>query len=173
MAIRTFWLIFLKVLGLWVLLLAITTAANLLPFIFSTILNPGHESLAEMLIQLFGQVFCLGLVIYLFLFRTDVLIKHLQLEQHFFEDTIDLNISLNTILRIGLIVVGGILFINTFPKLVGSLMQQFQNDTIFRENSKSPKLLSDVVLVLIAYIIASQSKHIAAFIEKYSQKDDK
>ncbi len=159
MSIRTFWLIFLKILGLR--LIANCLQAIALMQVYATAeYNEGNVGEA-ILIVLFGLSAYMVVMLTL-IFKTNWVINTLGLDKNFAEDRIDLNISSNTVLRMATIVLGGLMIIEIFPALFDDFIGIF-NGSIFRDNSEFRFNLTQTILGLVLMIL---NKPITEFITK-------
>lgn len=157
MQIRTFWTLLLKLLGLWFLL----SCAYILPQFFSLFYYAdGSFDLTEWLVP-FGIIAATTVIIYsivrLFLFKTAWLINTLKLDKSFPEERLDLNIKSAVVLRIAVIIVGGLIFVDTLPVLCQELFQFFQQKMILREYPETGWLIFNFVKILVGYLLMTNS----------------
>lgn len=172
MQIRTFWTLLLKLLGLWFLL----SCAYILPQFFSLFYYvDGSFDLTEWLVP-FGIIVATAVILYLivrlFLFKTDWLIDTLKLDKNFTEERLDLNIKSTTVLRIAVIIVGGLIFVDTIPILCQQLFQFFNQKMILREYPETGWILFNFIKALIGYLLMTNSHLVLKYILKNAAEQD-
>lgn len=171
MTIRSFWNIFLKILGFWLITEMFSTGYSFLTaisFMFDAY-DGGSRIMSLIFTLIIMMIYLLGL--YLFFFRTNWLIDVLKLDKGFTEDRLDLNGYLFPVLHIAVIVTGGLLLADALPKLCRELFEFFQVTTIFRESKSSGFLIMMLVKALIGYLLMTNSQFIVSFIRKRSQDE--
>ncbi len=162
MAIKTFWIILLKIIGICFLLQGITLIQQLISLLFiQGILGAGGYFLSLLV----------NLAIYLlaslcFLFKTNWLIKNLKLEKGFNEDKINLNIKFPVILNIAIIVLGAVIILNSLPALVQQLVIFFQQQNMFAESPVSNWIIFYCIEMIAGCLMLIKSKQIAGFFYK-------
>jgi hypothetical protein len=112
-------------------------------------------------------VFMYGFVLYLLIFRTDIVLAKLPLEKHFTEDRFTLNVHRSTIVQLAVIIVGGIIVITSFPSLLRQLYIYFQQRQLTRGMSDLD--ISDAIIhafqFLLGGLLVYNSKEVTNFIE--------
>ena len=98
MTIKTFWTIFIKILGIWLVIDSIT----IIPQFISTLLFTGDNNTGQSFALTIGLLMLTNviyiLILRLFVFKTAWLVDKLQLEKGFAEDKIELTIPSTTLL---------------------------------------------------------------------------
>ncbi|MBK8873827.1 MAG: hypothetical protein IPN13_07855 [Bacteroidetes bacterium] len=171
MTIRTFWTIFLKILGIWLVLDSVTV----IPQFISSLFYPDPYdtglglplSIAVLLLTIGVYLFILRL----FVFKTAWLIDKLHLEKGFDEEKIVLNVQLTTVLTVTTIVIGGLMFVDSLPALCKEIFVFLQQKNIFRENPESGWIIFHLVKTILSYLIMTNSKQVVAFFNKQTQVD--
>lgn len=110
------------------------------------------------------------------LFKTDWIIDKLKLDNHFTEDKIDINIHRSTILSISVIVIGGLLLIESIPSLcqqVYSYVGEKQTYVRFGENPTTGWIIFYAVKALIGYLLITNSRLIVNLIERQRKRNEK
>jgi hypothetical protein len=167
MTIKTFWAILIKILGLWLVLKSVIIIPQFFSSLFSINANDDY-------VQRFAiSIFCLLLIIagyifilWLFVFKTAWLISKLQLEKGFTEEKIELHIQRPTVLMIAVIILGGIIFVDTLPQLCQQLFEFFQQKNTFKASPDSGWIIFSLVKVTIGYLLMTNSQIVINFIEK-------
>jgi len=166
MQINTFWKIVIKIIGLWLLLSSI----SLIPQFFTTLgFTNGKLDIEGLLIiwlVLFLAIIVYILIIRLFLFKTDWVIEKLQLEKNFTEERIDLNIKTATILTIAIIVMGGLILVESLPSFCSGLLDYYQQKSLSQEYQSTYWLIYHFIKIIIAHLLLTNAKKLASLIEK-------
>jgi len=168
MTIRTFWILFIKILGIWLVLSFLTVIpqfAKMLTFF-------GTNSNGKLLgIGITVALFLLTIGIYvfilrLFVFKTDWLIDKLHLDKGFPEEKIELNIQRSTVFTIAAIVIGGLIFIDSFPLFCQQVLVLIQQDNLFRESPTSGWIIFYLVKTILGYLLMTNSQFVVRFLDK-------
>lgn len=174
MTIRTFWTILIKILGISLVLSSLTVISQFLaalPF-FGNNYNDNISGIGLIIGLLFLTIALYILVLWLFVFKTAWLIDKLHLDKGFTEEKIDLNIKQSTVLTIAVIVVGGLIFVDSFPQLCRQIFVFFQQKNIFREDPKSGWIIFQTVKTIIGYLLMTNGSSVIRFIEKQNLKQN-
>lgn len=111
---------------------------------------------------------------YMLIFKADMLVTKFGLDKNYTEPVFDLHISISSVLRIAIIVTGGLLLISEIPEfcrmiylnLTMGRMTYFQTP----EPDWSPVLFSGVK-ILIALLLIGERKRVLAFLEKTPEQE--
>ena len=170
MTIRTFWTIFIKILGIWLVLDCLTVV----PQFFSTIFFTNKET------DILGTAMWLGVmlativfyffVLRIFLFKTNWIIDKLHLDKNFTEEKIDLNISSQTVLRIATLIIGGFILVESLPAFCKELFSFYQQKAIMREYASTGWIIYHFVKSIVGYLLLTNSKTIIEFIDKQTKQ---
>jgi len=170
---KTFWILFLRIFGLYLIWQTLT----LLPSLFSTLIymfkaNDGLSVFSTICaIVLIGCTF--ALVFRLCLFKTEMVIEKLHLARGFGEEKFDINIHRSSLLSIAIIVLGGLMLTEGLPLLAYHGFQYFQRDNTynsFTSNLSSPWIVTNFLKVLFGYFMVTDSRLIVNFIERKRKK---
>lgn len=169
MEIKSFWNIVLKGIGLWLLI----NSLYIFPQIAGTLLTSQfvggwNAAIPELFFGIIALLAYLT-ISYMFLFKTPLLISKLKLEKHFTEPRIDINVSGNTVLKIIVILIGGITLIDSFPNLIKEIFQFMQQKELLRDYGDLSWLVFHSLNTLIGYLLMTNSAVIVNAINK--QKD--
>ena len=168
MTIRTFWNIFIKILGIWLvlsLLSVIPQFARLLTF-FVTNSNDRLLGIGITVALFLLTIGIYALILRLFIFKTDWLIDKLHLDKGFTEKKLELNIQRSIVLTIATIVIGGIIFVDSFPLFCQQVLLFIQQDNLFRESPKSGWIIFYLVKTILGYLLMTNSQFVVRFIDK-------
>ena len=168
MKIRTFWNLFIKILGIWLvlsLLSVIPQFARLLTF-FVTNSNDRLLGIGITVALFLLTIGIYALILRLFIFKTDWLIDKLHLDKGFTEKKLELNIQRSIVLTIATIVIGGIIFVDSFPLFCQQVLLFIQQDNLFRESPKSGWIIFYLVKTILGYLLMTNSQFVVRFIDK-------
>jgi len=174
MTIRTFWTLFFKILGIWLILSGLT----IIPQFITTLAFFGDNSHENLFVTFYiSAVLLLTIGIYfvimkLFVFNSSWLIDKLKLDKGYQEEKLDLNIKLNTILSIATIVIGGLILVNTLPMLCRQIFMFIQLKTVFRQDPQFGWIIFYSVKALIGYLLMTNSNIVINYIAKKSKNID-
>ena len=168
MKIRTFWTFLLKILGLYIVLGSIDVIAQFLSTTYSLFVGDSSDSIIKL--SLFGIValiiFIYYLVLRFFIFNPNLIIDKLKLDKGFEEEEINLNDNSSAILRIALIVIGGLILVESLPILFKNIIMFFQQESLFRNYSGTGWIVFGVIKSIIGYLLLTNSKFFIDFINK-------
>lgn len=174
MTLRLFWSIFIKILGIWFVLDSLIVIPQFLSSLSSYIfyeddfIGGTAVVIGILLITIGSYLFILRL----FVFKTNWLINKLHLVKGFEDKDIDININKSTVLKISIIVIGGLIFVEALPQLCMVLFGFFQQKSIFRENPSSSWIVFHSVRTIIGYLLMTNSNSVMKFIEQQTDKHD-
>lgn len=166
MQIKTFWKILIKIIGLWILLSCVSMIPQFLSTLSFTNGDLNTKTLMILWAVLLVAIIVYILVIRLFLFKTDWLIEKLKLEKNFTEERIDLNMKSSTILTIAIIVMGGLILVESLPSFGSRLFDFYQQKNILREYHETSWLIYYFIKIIIGYLLLTNAKKLASLIEK-------
>jgi hypothetical protein len=160
--------IILKILGFFF----IKEVIGILPFfitsfnLFKRVVGVTDDSLLNV-IMLLIFILIYVLVSYILIFKSELIINKLKLDQGFDQETIPLNIHRSTILSISIIVIGGLLITEEIPNLCKQLFMYFQERQLTKGqiNTNLSYCILAGVKILIGLILVGNQKLIVNFIE--------
>ncbi len=171
---RSLWIIIIKILGINILISALILVPQAMGSAFMVANSFSRYDSPNMLIAIGVIIFALTIVLiglWLFLFKTNWLIDILALDKHFREEKLEINIQMSTVVQIAIIVVGGILFIDSLPELCRQIFIFYQQKSIFSESPTIGWLIFYFAKTVIAYILITNSKRITNWIERNKQEN--
>lgn len=173
MALNTFWKIFLKIFGLYL----IWQMLEILPSFFFVLVYAGSQDKVTVFTTIAGIVFIvlvLFAVVRQFLFKSDYIIEKLRLEKGFIEEKIEITIHRSSLLTIIIIVLGGLMLADGLPLLIYHIFNFIQRAdayTKFQDNHATPYLVTNLVKVALGYFMVVDSKMIVNLIERKRRKN--
>ena len=98
--------------------------------------------------------------------------KKLRLERGFEDEKIDLNISLSNILPIAIVVMGGIMVIDSLPQLSKQIFYFYQQKVILVENPTIDWIILYFGETILGFLLITNSKPITRFINKRASSNE-
>ena len=172
MTIRTFWTIFIKILGIWLVLDSVTVIPQFISTLFYADPIDTGQGFALSILLLLLTIGVYLFILRLFVFKTAWLIDKLHLDKGFDEEKIDLNVQLSTVLTVTTIVIGGLMFVDSLPQLCKQIFVFYQQKSIFIENPSSGWLIFHFVKTIFSYLIMTNSKLVVTFIDKQTSNQN-
>jgi hypothetical protein len=170
---RSFWIILIRILGIWFLLDSLEVIYSYLAYIPLYSNSSQLSAVITALAMTTLLILIFVLILYLCIFRTDWIIDKLKLDKGFPEEKFELNMHRSSIYAISIIVVGGILLIRSLPQLIRELILYFQQSSLPRDYSSNPTwshILLSFLQTLIGIYFITSNRTIVNFIEKQRRK---
>lgn len=171
MTIRTFWTFLLKLLGLWLILSSFTVLSQVISAI--GYMSFSQVGVSEIILTLSGAFIVLAIyaaIIVFIVIKPGFIIDKLKLDKGFQEETINLNIKINTVLTIAVILLGGIMFIEALPYLCREAIIFMQGTDLFREYPNKETLIFLLVKTLIGYLLMTNSRRVVGFVVRKEEE---
>lgn len=171
MTFRTFWTLFLKILGIWLILSGLTVIPQFISAF--SFFGENHQDNFFAAIYIFALLLLtVGLyfvVLKLLVFNSNWLIDKLKLDQGFKDEKLDLNITLKTVLTIATIVIGGLILVDALPMLCKQIFTFIQQKSVFREDPQFSWIIFYFIKSLIGYLLLTNSKTVINYIDKKTE----
>ena len=172
MTIRIFWNILLKILGIFLVVKGVNVIVPYLSILATTFAMEMEDTIYYIAVTL-GVLIAYFFILWLFVFKTSWLIDKLDLENGFDEEKIDLKNDSLAIMTIAIIVIGGIMFVESLPMLAREMSLFIKREEIpFQENPNIGWTIYYIVKAMIGYLLMTNGKPIAAFINRKSAKNE-
>jgi hypothetical protein len=172
MTTRSLFNIILKVLGIFFIKDILTTIPQLLSvMLYLTKSDTATEAIWTLITSIL-VLFVYGLVSYYLVFRSELIIDKLKLDNGFDQETIPLNIHRATILSISIIVTGGIIIADEIPNLCRQLFSYFQEKRM-TYGVTNPTISYSVLAaakIMIGILLLGYQRQIVNFIEYRRRK---
>ena len=165
MTINTFWRILIKILGLLLILGALTVIPQWFSSIYSAYQIGDFESLTILTLIFLAILFIYYFVFRLCVYKTSWIIEKLKLDRDFENQNIELNSKSFTIISIATIVIGGLMFVENIPILLREIFIFFQQESLFKDYPKTGWIIFDFCKVIIGYLLMTNSNRIAKIID--------
>jgi len=176
MKVKTFWSILLRIIGIVLALKGVNVVVHSITTVLIISWNSTEGVIWSSLsiwnlLTIILTVVVYLFVLWLFIFKTSWLIDKLRLEKGFEEEKIELNTQLSNILSITLIVIGGIVLIESLPQLCKQVFSFFQERSMFRESPTTGWIILYLLKTILGYLLMTNSKQITDFINKRSRSN--
>jgi len=171
MTSRSLFIIILKVLGIFFIKNILVAAANFFPAIIQMKASGEDFGGAEFMSFVILILECLVyfLLTYLLLFKPDWIVDKLKLEQGFQQETFNLNIHRSIILRIVILVLGGLILVDALPLVVEQLTYFIRMKKEYFQEAKIDYVILYASKALVGIFLISYNRLIVNFIE-YKRK---
>lgn len=160
MSIRTLWSILLRVLGLLLISTCLHTITGTYAYATAAIAGEHLRYKAIEAAVISTAIFLT--VMWALLFKTDWIIDLFRLDQGFKEEKIDLTISDSAVLRIAIIVIGGITLLEGFPWLVTDFLVILDGNSL----GDSDRFLMNIIKTVVGLVLMTQHKSLVSLILK-------
>lgn len=108
------------------------------------------------------------------LFKADKLVDKLALDKNFSEEKFDLNIHRSTVVKIAVIIVGGVTLVNSFVPFLLNLyayIKSKNNPAVYETSAPEPlTMVMEFILVLLGYFLLTNSRFIVNLVERERRK---
>ncbi len=156
--------IILKIFGLFFLrdlIQIFTQSASAIIFSSQLVDSPGNfMEFTVLLAQIILYIF----LVFIFLFKTNYLIKKFKLTQDFDQEIFSFQISASSVLQISLIVIGGVILIEEIPNVCRLLYFLVSEKEIAHQFYAG--IIVSAVKIIIALLLIGERKRIVGFMEK-------
>ncbi|CAN0493689.1 unnamed protein product, partial [Phaeothamnion confervicola] len=164
--------IFIKILGIWLVLGSVTVIPQFVMTFFSVGSNDTAQGFALAAALLLLTIGIYIFILRLFVFKTAWLIDKLHLDKGFNEEKIDVNVQLSTVLTVTTIVLGGLMLVESLPQLCKQIFEFFQQKNMFSETPTSGWIIFHFVQAILGYLLMTNSKQVVEFIHKQPVKQN-
>jgi hypothetical protein len=170
---RTLFQLILKLFGLYMILGLLQTLPAM--FSYGPILGDWKfsESLNFVLI-IIGTILFYYFILRLFLFKGSWIIDKLSLDKNFDQEIIDIKIDSLAVIQIAIIILGGLMFIDTLPTLIKEIifiMKSKQDGSIIRDTGFG-YLVYWLCKFVLGYILLTNSKSLTVWINQKNTKQE-
>jgi hypothetical protein len=166
---RTFWLILIKIIGIYLILESILVSIQFVSSIYYIYIDKDHKGLTYLVIMGLIMAGLYFLILRYCVFRTELIVDKLHLDKGFEEEKFELKIHRSTVLSIAVIVIGGVLFIDALPMLCKQIFFYFQSagpDKGVKENPASGWVIFYFVKLFTGLFMMTTSRLMVNFIER-------
>lgn len=170
MAIRTFWHLIIKTIGIWIVLQGIMSIPAIVMNILMASSN-SYVSSSELSIEILFFITPIAffiLVLWFLVLKTESIIDVLRLDKGMEEVRIDINLPYQKVLRIIIILLGGFLLISAIPGLVENLYLFITEHQPFNLSPRTSGLIIGIVQAIVGFLVMTNSDIVQRYINKKS-----
>lgn len=175
MAIRTFWHLIIKTIGIWIFIQGLLSLPGLVMNLLVAYESPYNNAtgfiLTEVLMFVVPVAFYIFVLRYLVL-KTQSIINLLRLEKGMEEMKIDISLPFDKILHIIIILIGGFIFVLAIPSLIKAFYLFINEELAFRESPRTLDIISNSVQAIIGFLIMNNSDIVQRYINKKSSESE-
>lgn len=171
MTFTSFWKIFFKILGVWLIIQSFTILTQLFSSIFFFFTDQ-TDSYLYLIISLFLLIIIYVIILWFFIIKPEKIITKLKLDKGFSEDKIEFEMKQSTILTIAIVILGGLMLVEALPSLVTDIYSFIQQKASFVQSPSTARLFADIVKATFGYLIMTNSDFILKFIDKQLSKNN-
>ena len=174
---RSFWAIVIKILGIYIILDSLPGIPGFLNTLISykaLIDVTGNYQLAFFQLMYYVTVIIVyGLICWVCLFKTDWLIDKLKLDQGFREERFDFTMHRSNVLKIAVMVIGGLMLTTSFPwlcKYIFGYFEQMDQYKRFKDSPQAILIICYFLQTIIGYFLLTCSRMVVNYIELKRKK---
>jgi hypothetical protein len=170
MTIRTFWHLIIKTIGIWIFIHGVMSLPEMVMNLIM-VYNAPYGSSEVIFFQ--GLFLVVPILFYLLVLRflvlkTQGIINLLKLEKGFEETRIDISLPYDKVLRIIIILIGGIVFITAIPSLAENLYLFVTEDRPFKYSPRATILIVGVIQSITGFLVMTNSDVVQRYINRKS-----
>ena len=170
MTIRTFWHLIIKSMGIWIVIHGIMSLPELV-MDFLTVYNAPYGTSEVIAFQILFLI--VPIIFYLFVLRflvlkSQIVIDLLRLEKGFTDTKIDISLPYDKVLRVIIILIGGILLVTAIPNLFENLYSFLTENLPFNASPRSTSLIVGILQSISGFLIMTNSDTVQGYIKKKS-----
>lgn len=175
MTIRTFWHLIIKTIGIWIVIHGIMSLPGLITTALVAYQSPYADS--PVFIGIEVLYFIIPILFYLLVLRflvlkTQNIINLLKLEKGMEEARIDIKLPYNKVLRIIIILIGGMLLVTAIPNLVENLYSFITENLPFNASPRANSLIVCIFQSITGFLVMTNSDIIQRYIYKKSGESE-
>ena len=162
---RSLFNIILKVIGIFFIRNILITTSNIIPAVVEVNKEEFRDFGILNLVILLLEFSVYLLLTYILLFKTNRVIDKLKLDQGFQQETFNLAIDRSTILRITIIVLGGLIIVESIPALIQEIIYFIEMKKSEVPNAKNYAVILQAVKLIIGIFLIAYQRFIVNVID--------
>ncbi|HEY2720742.1 MAG TPA: hypothetical protein VGI82_03395 [Chitinophagaceae bacterium] len=170
---RSLFLIVLKCLGIFFIKEFILILGQFLMMLFFLMLGDmGGENVWTFIVTLASSLICF-IIIWALLFKTEFILRKLQLERGFDEDPFTFHVHRSSVLSIVIMISGLLIIIDAVPKLCRELITYSRENSLrglFRDPPDLANIIVTITQILIGLLLIGNQRQIVNFMERKRRK---
>lgn len=170
MSLRTFWKLFFQIIGIVIFLHGIEQIIENLGMVVPYFFELGVGGLLFFVICVAFYV----LDLYLLVFNPEIAIRFFKLERHISSEQIQFDKSYDSLIRLGIIVIGGLMIINNVPELIHIFSVYFIFSDIGPFDSfefKKAEMIMYIVKIGIGLVMLNYSQALSNLIKRKAEEN--
>jgi len=167
---RSLFNIILKVIGIFFIRNILITVADIIPAV-SEINKEEFEDFGILNLVVLLLEFLVSLLLtYILLFKTNWVIDKLKLDKNFQQETFNFNIDRVAILHIGIIVLGGLVIVDSIPALIQEIIYFIEMKKSGAPDGKNYNVILQSIKLLIGILLIAYQNSVVNFVEHKQRK---
>lgn len=168
MSPRSFWIVLLKLVGVWILFHAFDVVPQFFLLFYPASPSPFRYENWEVILSSLIILLVYVAIIRLLIFRPDQVIDKLKLDKRFEEEQFSLNIHRSTVIAIAVIIVGALMIMNTLPVFFREVYFYYRSQTFDKmgPGADLTSMFFDVCKILVGYLLVTNNRAVVNLIEK-------
>ena len=174
---RSFWTILIKILGIYIIFNALVAIPQFLFSLYEVGIQINAFPDAKIIYIQFGYsltvVIIYGILLWLSIWKTDLIIDKLGLDKGYQDERFEFTMHRSTILKIVIMIIGGVMLINSFPllcKYTFSYFEQVNEYKRFKESPQAGYIIIYFLQTVIGYFLLTCSRMVVNYIELKRKK---
>ena len=169
MTTRILWSLILKALGMWLIINGLISLPGIIHSVSDVLTNPFSLTTLTIEISYLTLVSVFYFLIFQFMIlKSHVTIDFMKLERGFENTRFDLTISHRKLLKIIIILIGGVLFARAIPNLIDNFYSFITEDLLLSQSQKTTNMIIYSFQVIISFLIMTNSDLVQRYINKKS-----
>jgi len=170
---RTFWIIVIKIFGIFLLIEAVVV----IPQSISGLAYWGLSDNEGAVLSMIGGVLVLLMfivILRLFVYKPEWLVNKLKLDKGFPDESIDFKIDKSSAITVATIILGGVLFIDGLPLFCKQVVVFYQEDAMsgrFGDKPSTQGLVLYGIKTVAGYMIVSNHVAFSKFVDKLNKAE--
>lgn len=168
MSPRSFWILLLKLVGVWILFHAFDVVPQFFVLFFPASPSPFRYENWEIVLSSIIILLVYIAIVRLLVFRPDIVIDKLKLDKRFDEEQFSFKIHRSTVVAIAIIIVGGLMIMNTLPVFFREVYYYYRSQTVDRMGPALDlaSMFVDSFKIVTGFLLIVNNRQIVNFIEK-------
>ena len=172
MKIKTFWIIIIKILGLFLFFEFLEIFSQLITSLLYVFVPDMVQNLiwSTLLISVLILLFYL-IIIWFFVFKSSWIANKLNLDLLSETEIIKIDLKMSSIITIAIIIIGGIIFIDSFSFLCKSLYDYFMQQKTNNYNPTISWIIFSSAKSILGYLLVTNSRSVSNYIITQNQDE--
>jgi len=170
MSPKSFFMIVVRIVGIFLFMNVLTGLPMTISLLSTVGVYREGFAITPLIVFIILMAIFLSLIVYYLLIKPEKLIEYFDLDKRFEEEKFELNFSRTVILKISIIIIGGITLFNQVPKFLQELFVFWrQKNILWQEDPETSNLIFSIVIIVSSYFLIYYNEKIVQYIEKKSE----